>query len=131
MAPPVEHNEVFLAIGKNERDEHLEEISPEILSAVREKPLNVKAFAPDDPNAPPLSNSNVKISHWIRHGQGFHNLMAEMARAQGRVWKNVSGRVPEPELNVCTLFLANLDTKSHSASPSPEYQHPRESLHHA
>ena len=92
MAPSVEHNETFLAVGKDEHAEHLEEIlSAEITTAVREKPLIVRAYSLEDPNAPSVSKSNVKIAHAVRHGQGFHNLMAEMAKAQGRVWKNVSG----------------------------------------
>ena len=31
-----------------------------------------------------------KTVHFLRHGQGFHNLMADLARAEGREWEQVS-----------------------------------------
>jgi hypothetical protein len=61
--------------------EHLEEMEPAIV-AMQEKPLKVKAYAMDDPNAPPFGDDceadTVKCVHFLRHGQGFHNLMVRL-----------------------------------------------------
>jgi hypothetical protein len=90
MTPHIaEHNDVTLALGKIEQEEHLEEMAPAI-AAMKDRPLIVKAYAMDDPSAPSLQETNVKCVHFVRHGQGFHNLMADLAKQQGRVWKNVS-----------------------------------------
>lgn len=84
-----EHSDVTLALAKHEEAEHLEEMASAI-AAMKEKPLVVQAYAMDDPSAPSLENYNVKCVHFVRHGQGFHNLMADMAKEQGRKWTNVS-----------------------------------------
>jgi hypothetical protein len=52
------------------------------------RPLIVKAYALDDPNAP-ITGNNVKAVHFVRHGQGFHNLMADIASKAGRTWVKV------------------------------------------
>ena len=41
----------------------------------------VKAYAVDDPDAPSVLEPNDKVVHFVRHGQGFHNLMADMFKA--------------------------------------------------
>merc|ERR1712226_1752681 len=58
------------------------------------KPLKIDAYAINDPTAPSInsnvdSNDNnhiVKIVHFVRHGQGFHNLLADIYTAQGKEW---------------------------------------------
>jgi hypothetical protein len=84
-----DHNGVTIALGKIEHQEHMEEMEPAI-SWCKAQPLIVKAYAVDDPNAPPIEKSNVKHVHFVRHGQGFHNLMADIAKAEGRTWVQVS-----------------------------------------
>ncbi len=80
--------DVTATLAKKEQGEHLEEMAP-ASDAMRKRPLIVYAYPVDDPNAP-LVGKNVKCVHFVRHGQGFHNLMADLALAQGRKWENVS-----------------------------------------
>jgi hypothetical protein len=89
MSSTAEHNDVTLALGKIEQAEHLEEMAP-VISAMKDRPLVVKAYSMDDPSAPSVEETNVKCVHFVRHGQGFHNLMADLAKEHGRKWKNVS-----------------------------------------
>jgi hypothetical protein len=85
----VEHNAVTIALSKKESAEHLEAMGG-LYEHYRGMPLLVKAYAVDDPNAPPASQENVKVVHFVRHGQGFHNLMADMYKARGIEWEQVS-----------------------------------------
>ncbi|KAL3922594.1 MAG: hypothetical protein SGARI_006415 [Bacillariaceae sp.] len=65
MASSAAHSDVTLALAKKEQGEHLAEIlSPEIIEAMEAKPLMVKAYALNDPVAPSIDNSNVKIAHF-------------------------------------------------------------------
>ena len=85
----IAQNEVTLQLAKKEYAEHMEGIEEAGLE-MKQKPLQVKAYALDDPNAP--TGENVKIVHFVRHGQGFHNLMADIAKSSGRVWENVRNK---------------------------------------
>eukprot|EP00532_Pseudo-nitzschia_australis_P012086 CAMPEP_0168213182 /NCGR_PEP_ID=MMETSP0140_2-20121125/4664_1 /TAXON_ID=44445 /ORGANISM="Pseudo-nitzschia australis, Strain 10249 10 AB" /LENGTH=277 /DNA_ID=CAMNT_0008140027 /DNA_START=25 /DNA_END=858 /DNA_ORIENTATION=+ len=89
------HSEAALANAKDDFQEHLEGIE-EAAAAMRLRPLVVKAYAMDDPNAPSIDNNNVKHAHFVRHGQGFHNLMADMAKQEGRVWENCTNTPENP-----------------------------------
>jgi hypothetical protein len=89
MPSTSEQNDVTLALGKIEQAEHLEEMEPAI-ALMKDRPLFVKAYSMDDPSAPSVEELNVKCVHFVRHGQGFHNLMADLAKEQGKTWKNVS-----------------------------------------
>jgi hypothetical protein len=64
-------------------------------------PLIVKAYALDDPSAP--TGDNVKTVHFVRHGQGFHNLMADLAKKAGQTWVQVSF-VQHPTLSSLDSF---------------------------
>mmetsp|Transcript_23852 Transcript_23852/g.35377 ORF Transcript_23852/g.35377 Transcript_23852/m.35377 type:complete len:283 (-) Transcript_23852:259-1107(-) len=79
------HDPVTLALAKRESAHHCEG-AEELFNAMRGKPLWIQAYEMDDPSAPPLTNSNVKVCHFLRHGQGFHNLMADMYALQGKQW---------------------------------------------
>jgi len=61
----------------------------ELYDEMRKRPLIVNVYALDDPKAP----AGSKVVHFVRHGQGFHNLMADIASSQGREWVQVSTRV--------------------------------------
>jgi hypothetical protein len=91
MPSAAEQNDVTLALAKIEEAEHLEEMIPAV-AAMKDRPLMVKAYSLDDPSAPSVDDTNVKCVHFVRHGQGFHNLMGDLAKEQGRVWKNVSDK---------------------------------------
>jgi len=87
--PEAAHSDMTIALSKLEHAEHMEGMD-EAASRVSNRPLKVKAYALDNPNAP--ITGNVKTVHFVRHGQGFHNLMADIAKQSGRTWVNVSSR---------------------------------------
>ena len=82
-------NEVTLQLAKKEYAEHMHGMDEAALE-MKQKVLQVKAYSLDDPNAP--MGGNVKTVHFVRHGQGFHNLMADIAKSSGRVWENVRNK---------------------------------------
>lgn len=79
------HSDVTIELAKKESAEHMHGMQ-ELYDAMRERPLSVKAYSLTNPNAPAATAPNVKVVHFVRHGQGFHNLMADLARAAGREW---------------------------------------------
>lgn len=81
------HTEATLALAKQEHAEHMEGME-DAKQEMRKTRLIVKAYSLDDPNAP--TTGNVKTVHFVRHGQGFHNLMADLAKKAGRTWVQVS-----------------------------------------
>jgi hypothetical protein len=89
MAAAASHSEATLALAKKESAEHMHGMQG-LYDDMRKRPLIVKAYAVDDANAP----ADAKIVHFVRHGQGFHNLMADIASSQGREWVQVRCRLP-------------------------------------
>lgn len=75
------HSEATLALAKKESAEHMHGMQ-ELYDDMRKRPIVVKAYALDDPKAP----ENAMVVHFVRHGQGFHNLMADIASSEGREW---------------------------------------------
>lgn len=82
----IAHSDVTLALAQKEHAEHMEGMD-EAKQAMTARPLIVKAFKLDDPDAP--TGENTKVVHFVRHGQGFHNLMADLAKQAGRTWVQV------------------------------------------
>jgi hypothetical protein len=80
-------SDITLQLAKKEHAEHMEGMDEAAANMIK-RPLIIKAYALDDPNAP--TGENVKTCHFVRHGQGFHNLMADVATSQGRTWVPVS-----------------------------------------
>lgn len=80
------HNEVTLNLAKKESVEHLHGMI-DLREVMSGRTLQIDAFALDDPDAPSNDGGEtVKTVHFVRHGQGFHNLMADIATAQGKEW---------------------------------------------
>jgi len=99
-----QHSDAALANGKDDFLVHMEGMA-EAEETMKSRPLLVKAYAMDDPEAPSLSNNNdnndnnncvVKHVHFVRHGQGFHNLMADLAKEAGVVWENCTNTPENP-----------------------------------
>lgn len=82
------HSDVTLLLAKRESEQHLIGMR-DIFKEFRSKPLTVKArdAAKSPPNATIAPNSAIKTVHLVRHGQGFHNLLADRAAASGLQWK--------------------------------------------
>jgi len=87
------HSEVTLQLAKQEHAEHMEGMQ-EAIDEMRQRPLIVKAYALGDTSAP--SGDNVKTLHFVRHGQGFHNLMADRAKQAGQKWVNFTKTAENP-----------------------------------
>lgn len=95
-----EHSEAAIANSKDDYKIHMEGMD-EVAATMKARPLIVKAYTMDDPDAPSIDDSNkngsiVKHVHFVRHGQGFHNLMADLAKQEGRVWENCTNTPENP-----------------------------------
>jgi broad specificity phosphatase PhoE len=83
-----------LSVAEKDYLEHMEGMS-ELRAKMRLRPLRVRChkFVPSAPDneqginasRPPLP-PNAKVVHLVRHGQGFHNLMADLYHDVGRTW---------------------------------------------
>ena len=85
----VGHDAITLELAKKESAEHLAG-NGQLFEHMRLKPLLVRAYSMDDPDGPDATEDGVKVVHFVRHGQGFHNLLADMAQAEGREWVQYS-----------------------------------------
>mmetsp|Transcript_432 Transcript_432/g.645 ORF Transcript_432/g.645 Transcript_432/m.645 type:complete len:259 (+) Transcript_432:52-828(+) len=72
-----------MATAKSETAEHMGGME-DAIAKMQALPLKVKAFLSTNPNAP--TGENTKTVHFVRHGQGFHNLVADIARKNGKTW---------------------------------------------
>jgi len=91
---PVPTDKSTSMVTENERDSHLHGMA-ELNAVMRQRSLQLKAFALDNSSAPPVTDdNNVKVIHFVRHGQGFHNLIADICRARDQKWENFS-KTPE------------------------------------
>lgn len=89
------HTEAALANAKDDFNEHMHGMVEAALT-MKSRPLIVRAYSMDDPSAPCVSKKNVKHAHFVRHGQGFHNLMADLAKQEGRTWENCTNTPENP-----------------------------------
>ena len=89
------HTEAALANAKDDYKEHMEGMH-EAAEIMKSRPLVIRAYAMDDPKAPSSELPNVKHAHFLRHGQGFHNLMADLAKQEGRTWENCTNSKENP-----------------------------------
>eukprot|EP00563_Minutocellus_polymorphus_P019988 CAMPEP_0197718946 /NCGR_PEP_ID=MMETSP1434-20131217/2895_1 /TAXON_ID=265543 /ORGANISM="Minutocellus polymorphus, Strain CCMP3303" /LENGTH=275 /DNA_ID=CAMNT_0043303641 /DNA_START=27 /DNA_END=854 /DNA_ORIENTATION=+ len=91
-----DHQAVTLELAKKESAEHLNQAMLELFAFMRNRPLIVKAYALGTPNTPKVGGKNVKVVHFVRHGQGFHNLLADLASQDGRKWEQYSKSKSNP-----------------------------------
>ncbi|KAL7575900.1 hypothetical protein ACA910_000702 [Epithemia clementina (nom. ined.)] len=88
----------------------------ELYNAMRQRPLIIKAYALHDTNCPSIDDDdddnnnnnindknnnndkrkNIKTVHFIRHGQGFHNLMADQYKMLGKEWTQFTNHENNP-----------------------------------
>lgn len=90
------HDAITLELAKKESAEHLGKEIQDLYEDMRQRPLRINAYALDDPDSPDAARDNVKVVHFVRHGQGFHNLMADIAQAEGREWEQYSKTKENP-----------------------------------
>jgi broad specificity phosphatase PhoE len=91
VSDTVAHNAVTLTLASKESVEHMKGMR-EVYAAIRQRPLSIQAFLCDDPQAP----SSAKTVHFVRHGQGFHNLLADLSVASGVQWKQFTNTPENP-----------------------------------
>lgn len=90
------HNAVTLELAKKESAEHMHGMA-ELFESMQKRPLRIKAYPLNQGHCTGAhtttttsasnNSSTIKTVHFVRHGQGFHNLMADLAQEQGRQWK--------------------------------------------
>lgn len=103
-----EQDEVTIALAKKESAEHLEGMA-ELREWSDSRSLRAEAFAPSE--APEERDGEVwKTIHFVRHGQGFHNVMADVFFAAGREWEQFV-RSPENPYVMPELLDAPLTHK--------------------
>jgi broad specificity phosphatase PhoE len=88
LASAAAHDAVTLTLAERDKEHAIGTLDC-VYEAFRTKPLVVKAFSLDNPNCDYHSSTknNIKTIHVVRHGQGFHNLLADKAAAAGIVWE--------------------------------------------
>lgn len=96
VAAATDHNAITLELAKKESAEHLNQAMRDLYLTMRSRPLTVKAYALDDDLAPEVDGTNAKVVHFVRHGQGFHNLLADLAKEDGREWEQYSKTKENP-----------------------------------
>ena len=80
------HSEATINLAKKESAEHLHGMA-EVYETMRKRPLRMKVYPLNDDCIDLNDEStNVKVVHFVRHGQGFHNLMADLAHEAGKKW---------------------------------------------
>jgi broad specificity phosphatase PhoE len=77
-------SDLTLELAKKECAEHMQGMY-EVYETMRQRPLRVKAYQLHSSSS---LLENYKVVHFIRHGQGFHNLMADTAKRNGVSWTN-------------------------------------------
>ena len=80
------HDSITLALAKKESAQHSHGMA-ELSEVMQKKSLKIKAFPHTYESLTHISDPNIKIVHFLRHGQGFHNLMADLAAASGKEWQ--------------------------------------------
>ncbi|CAB9529608.1 mutase-like protein [Seminavis robusta] len=85
MSAPTAESAKALEIDQKDMEEHMQGM-PKVYASMRDRPLTVKAYAFDDPKAP----VDAVVVHFVRHGQGFHNLIASLFSCQGKEWEPYS-----------------------------------------
>jgi hypothetical protein len=92
------HDAVTLALAKQESTELLIGMAT-IYQSFRSKPLTITAYPVDHkhtPNPDPSFYETIKTVHFVRHGQGFHNLLADKAAASGLHWEQFDDTPENP-----------------------------------
>jgi broad specificity phosphatase PhoE len=80
---------VTAQLASKECDEHMEGMQ-EVYQSLRSRPMRIRAHALAADVTKVDASSNVKTVHFVRHGQGFHNLLADMATSLGTKWTQFS-----------------------------------------
>jgi broad specificity phosphatase PhoE len=88
-----QRNTATTQLATKECQEHMEGMQ-EVYQLLRSRPLRIRAHTLA--SAKLDDASHVKTVHFVRHGQGFHNLLADMATSLGTQWTQFSHSPENP-----------------------------------
>ena len=109
-------DDVTVQLSKKESEEHMAGME-EVYQEFRKRPITICAHFYDadapliDTKTKLRSDTNgtfkvIKMIHFIRHGQGFHNLLADIATESGITWRqfenNDTAVVTSTTASICT-----------------------------
>jgi broad specificity phosphatase PhoE len=98
------HSDAALALAQKESIEHMYGMS-ELQETMKCRPLLLRARILDlneqkqqqqGNSKQGTEKSTTKIIHFVRHGQGFHNLLADIMSSQGYSWQQFSHSTENP-----------------------------------
>ncbi|GMH48913.1 hypothetical protein TrVE_jg8757 [Triparma verrucosa] len=92
------HDDVTLQLAKKEQKEHLGPEMASLLNDMTNRDIIVAASPLDSspPETPGYTTLKSKTVHFIRHGQGFHNLLADSYRSEGKTWTQYTNHPSNP-----------------------------------
>jgi len=91
-------SDVTAALAKEEAAEHLNPEMAALYQRMSTGPTVVHCtpLGAPAPSVPGYSLASSKTVHFIRHGQGYHNMLADEYRSLGRTWKQFTTEDSNP-----------------------------------
>jgi broad specificity phosphatase PhoE len=87
--------------NNNDSAHHMNDMQA-LYDSMRSRPFLIRAYALADPLAP-LTSAACKIVHFVRHGQGFHNLLADLANERNIHFTPFTNQPENPYVNAAVL----------------------------
>ena len=101
MTTGTEHSETTLALAKKEMRDHLTPAMSSLFTSMSSRDVIVRATIFNSSTGTTAGTTAMQLDgyrvvksknvHFTRHGQGFHNMLADRYREEGKTWDQVRG----------------------------------------